>query len=58
VETPFAEGFEDGEGDGKGETTGEGEGEGSVLGVGIGDGSTVIEVCVAAEVLRVCRLKP
>jgi len=56
VAIPFAEGFGDGEGDGEGETTG--EGEGSVLGVGIGDGSTVIEACVAAEVLRACRLKP
>ncbi len=56
VEIPFGEAFGDGTGDGEGETVG--EGDGSVAGEGVGDGSTVVEVCVAAEVVRGCCLKP
>ena len=56
VEIPFAGVFGDGEGDGDGETAG--EGEGNVVGEGVGGGSTVVEVSVAAEVVRGCCLKP
>ena len=54
VATTFDEVFGDGEGEG--ETAGEGEGAG--VGEEVGDGSTVTEVCVAAEVVGVRLLKP
>lgn len=56
VEIPSGEFFGDGEGDGEGETIG--EGEGNDVAEGIGDGTTVVEVCVAAEVVRACLLRP
>ena len=56
VATPFAEVFGDGEGDGDGDTAG--DGEGGAVGEGVAGGSTVVEVCVATEVVRVCCLKP
>ena len=56
VEIPFAEVFGEGEGDGDGETVGEGEAD--VVGEGVGDGWTVVDVCVAAEVVCGCCLKP
>jgi hypothetical protein len=34
-----------------------GDGEGGVVGVGVAEGSTVVEVCAAAEVVGVFRLK-
>jgi hypothetical protein len=47
----FDEVFGDGEGDDEGVTVG--EGEGSVAGEGVADGSAVVELCVAAEVVGV-----
>jgi hypothetical protein len=56
VAVAFDEVFGDGEGDGEGETTG--EGEGTAVGKGVGDGSTVVDVCVAAEVAGVRLVRP
>lgn len=55
VETPSGVVFGDGEGDGEGETVG--DGEGSMVEDGIADGSTVVKVCVAAEVVGACLLR-
>ena len=57
VEVPVGDGLGDGEGDGDGEAVGDGEGR--MAGEGIGDGSTTeVDVCVAADVVGVCRFKP
>ena len=56
VEMPFGEVFGDGEGDGEGETAG--DGEGTAAGEGIVDGSTMFDVCVVAEVVGGCLLRP
>ena len=55
AEIPFGEVWGDGDGDGEGDTVG--DGDGNVVGEGVGDGSTVVELCVAAEVVGACRLK-
>ena len=58
VEIPLGEVFGDGEGDGDGEGEGETVEEDSGVGEGVAGSSTVVEVCVAAEVVCGCCLKP